>query len=70
MSQMPELPDLCWKRRPQVRLICSRADALEIFLNNTNLTFLAFLYKIVQGVSKSAKIKLPPVGIELTTPTI
>ena len=43
----------------------------EFFLNNTNLTFLAVLYKIdIDEVSKSAKIKLPPLGIELTTPII
>ena len=34
----------------------------EVFVNNTNLTFLSFLYKINIEVSK--KIKLPPVGFE------
>ena len=44
---------------------------IEFFLNNTNLTFLAFLYKIdIKGVQNQQKIKLPPLGIELTTPTI
>ena len=37
----------------------------EVFANNSNLTF---LYKIdIEGFSKEQKIKLPPVGIELTT---
>ena len=42
---------------------------LEVFVFNTNL---AFLYKIdIEGFKNvSAKLKLPPVGIELTTPTI
>ena len=41
---------------------------LEFFLNNTNLTFLAFSYKIyIKGVQNQQKIKLPPLGIELTT---
>ena len=44
-------------------------NAFEVFIFNTNL---AFLYKIdIHGFEKvSAKIKLPPVGFELTTPTI
>ena len=40
----------------------------EVFVNNINLTFLSVLYKISMEVSQ--KIKLPPVGIELTTLTI
>ena len=41
----------------------------DIFLNNTNLTFLSFLYTIdIKGFQQ--KLKLPLVGIELTTPTI
>ena len=45
--------------------------AIEFFLNNTNLTFLAFLYKIDnEGFQNQQKIKLPPAGIELTRPTI
>ena len=47
---------------------CLRVQIVEFFLSNTILTF---LYKIdIEGVSKSAKIKLPPLGIELTTSTI
>ena len=47
------------------------STVIEFFLNNTNLTFLVFLYKIDNRVLKfQQKIKLPPVGIELTTPTI
>ena len=39
--------------------------SIEVFANNTNLTF---LYKIdIEGFAKEYKIKLPPVGIELTT---
>ena len=40
-------------------------------MDNTNLTFLALLYKIdIEGFQNQQKIKLPPAGIELTTPTI
>ena len=43
----------------------------EFFLNNTNLTFLAFLYKIdIMGFQSQQEIKLPPVGTKFTTPTI
>ena len=42
-----------------------RAYNRGFFVNDTNLTFLTFLYKISIDVFK--KIKLPPVGIELTT---
>ena len=39
----------------------------EFFLNNTILTFLAFLNKIdIQGFQNEQNIKLFPVGIELT----
>ena len=39
---------------------------IEVFVNNTNLTFLTFVYKI--SIELSLKIiKLPPVGLELTT---
>ena len=41
---------------------------LEVFVNNTNLTFLSFLYKI--SIKVSEKNKVPPVGFELTTLTI
>ena len=47
---------------------CLFIKALEVFVNNTNLTFLSFLYKI--SIEVSQKIKLPPVGLELTTLTI
>ena len=51
--------------------IISFPHQFEFFLNNTNLTFLAFLYKIdIQGFQNQQKIKLPLAGIELTTPTI
>ena len=36
--------------------------------DHTKMTFLAFLYKI--DIKGFQKIKLPPVGIKLTTPTI
>ena len=39
--------------------------AIEFFLNNTNLTLLTFF---VQNL-KFQNLKLPPLGIELTTPT-
>ena len=49
----------------------SERGTIEFFLNKTNLTFLAFLYKIdIKGFQNEQKIKLPPVGIELITPTI
>ena len=39
----------------------TRCSPIEFFLNNTNLTFLAFLYKIdIKGVQDEQKIKLPP----------
>ena len=46
--------------------ICTKREhkTVKIFANNTNLTFLSFLYKINIEVSYK---KLPPVGIELTT---
>ena len=40
---------------------------MEVFVNNTNLTFLTFLYKKKLVSKFQQKIKLPPVGIELTT---
>ena len=44
-------------------------NIIEFFLNNTNLTFLAFLYKIyIMGFQNQQK-NLPPLGIELPTPT-
>ena len=43
----------------------------RVFPKHTNLTFLAFLSKIdIKGFQNQQKIKLPPVGIELTTPSI
>ena len=42
---------------------------LEFFLNNTNLTFLVFLYKIYITGFQNQQKKMPPLGIELTTPT-
>ena len=47
-------------------------EGIEFFLNNTNLTFLTFLYKIdIVGFQKvSAKTKLSPVGIELAKPIL
>ena len=47
-------------------------DSVKVFVFNTNLAFLTFLHKIDnKGFKKFLqKIKLPPVGIELTTPTI
>ena len=42
-------------------------DTIEFFLSNTNLAF--FVQNLHQGVSKSAKIKLPLVGIKLATST-
>ena len=44
----------------------------KVFVFNTNLAFLTLLYKNdIEGFQKfQQKINLPPVGIELTTPTI
>ena len=42
--------------------------ALKVFVNNTNLTFLTFLYKI--SIELSLKTKVAPVGLKLTTLTI
>ena len=44
----------------------------KIFVFNTNLAFLAFLYKIdIYGFEKfQQKLMFTPVGIELTKPTI
>ena len=48
-----------------------KCKRFEFFLNNTNLTFLAFLYKIdIKEIQIQQKIKFPPVGFQLTTPTI
>ena len=57
-------------RRPCRFNSCNEpVETFEFFLNNTNLTFLAFLYKIgIEGFQNQQK-KLPPPGIELTTPT-
>ena len=45
--------------------------SFEYFLNNTNLTFLAFLHKIDKRALKiQQKIKLSPLGIGFTTPTL
>ena len=44
-------------------------DAVEVFIFNTNLAYLTFLH--IEGVLKvSAKNKVAPMGIELTTPKI
>ena len=44
---------------------------MECFVNNTNLTFLVFLYKTDnKALNFQQKIKLPPVGIELTLGTL
>ena len=52
-------------------LAVGRFDSIEFFLNNTNLTFLAFVYKFdINGFQNQQIIKLPLAGIELTTPTI
>ena len=41
------------------------AFVVEVFANNTNLTFL--YQSDIEEFSKEQKLKLPPVGIELTT---
>ena len=40
-------------------------EKFEVFVNNTNLTFLSLCTKLTLRCLK--KIKLPPVGFELTT---
>ena len=58
---------LYWRKATQCKLFCSHL--FEVFVNNTNLTSLTFLYKISNwGILK--KIKLPPVGLQLSTLTI
>ena len=47
-----------------------KVETVEFFLINTNMTFLAVLYKIDIEGFKNQKIKLPPLGIELTTPSM
>ena len=43
----------------------------RVFLNDTDVTFLEFSYKIdIRGFQNQQKINLPPVGIKLTTPSI
>ena len=66
-----------WGKINECYVLCNRhcsgyrkkKATVEVFANNTNLTF---LYKIViDGFSKFSKtIYLPPVGLELTTLTI
>ena len=81
---MPEMSDLCCLGKTRVDNLLNlkfinilmnliAEDFLfEFFLNNTNLTFLAFLYKLTSRgfkISKKKKKKKPPLGTELTTPT-
>ena len=54
------------RKANQCKLFCSHL--FEVFVNNTNLTSLTFLYKISIEVLKN--MKLPPVGLELSTLTI
>ena len=53
--------------RKNLTMLCCKASMIEpaVLSYNTNLTFLSFLYK--SRIEMSKKIKLPAVGIELTT---
>ena len=46
----------------KTRLLLSKIFSVKFFLNNTDLTNLAFLYKIdIKGFQNQQKIKSPPV---------
>ena len=56
---------------PSENLLGYTENSVGFLLNDTNLTLLAFLYKIdIKGFQNQQKIMLPPVGTELTIPTI
>ena len=63
--------NFCQKPSINHNVPLTQSTTSEFFLNNTNLTFLAFLFKIdIKLFQNQQNIKLAPVGIELITPTI
>ena len=51
-----------------IELTTTGLITIEVFVNNTNLTFPSFCTKLASRCIK--KLKLPPEGLELTTLTI
>ena len=67
INLMPQM----YSKLPGVNSYGQRNPSPESLLHNTNVTFLAFLYKFdIKGFQNQHKIKLLPVRIELTAPTI